>query len=103
MQPKCSRSSCHRAGDWLNSFYQSHNTITYSSGKTSTLYRLKLGERQDVVIPTIGFNVETITNRAGVSFTMWDVGGGNRIRPLWKHYASFTSGERITYEYKKVS
>ena len=82
---------------------RSHNTITYSSGKTSTLYRLKLGERPDVVIPTIGFNVETITNRAGVSFAMWDVGGGNRIRPLWKHYASFTSGERIKFGYNKVN
>ena len=75
--------------------------MTYSSGKTTILYRLKRGERQNFVIPTVGFNVETITNRAGVSFTMWDVGGGNRIRPLWKHYASTTSGERIKYGYKK--
>ena len=75
--------------------------MTYSSGKTTILYRLKRGERQNFALPTIGFNVETITNRSGVSFTLWDVGGGE-IRPLWKHYASSTSGKGLKYEYKKV-
>merc|ERR1712107_898652 len=36
-------------------------------------------------IPTIGFNVETISYK-NVDFTVWDVGGQNKIRPLWRHY-----------------
>ena len=46
--------------------------------------RLKLG-MCITTIPTIGFNVETVTHR-GVGFTFWDVGGGDKIRPLKKHY-----------------
>ena len=36
-------------------------------------------------IPTIGFNVETVEYK-NISFTMWDVGGQDKIRRLWKHY-----------------
>ena len=55
------------------------------AGKTTVLYKLKL---QEVVstIPTIGFNVETVKPAKNVSFTVWDVGGQDKIRPLWKHY-----------------
>ena len=38
--------------------------------------------------------METITNRAGVTFSMWDFGGGDKIRPLWKHHVPLPSGER---------
>ena len=55
-----------------------------ASGKTTILYKLKLGEVM-TTIPTIGFNVETI-EYAGTEFTMWDVGGPDKIRPLWRHY-----------------
>ena len=41
-----------------------------ASGKTSILYALKLGELLPT-IPTIGFNVETITHRAA-DFTIWE-------------------------------
>merc|ERR1712154_246617 len=55
-----------------------------AAGKTTILYKLKLG---DVVttIPTIGFNVETLGYK-NLSFTVFDVGGQDKIRPLWKHY-----------------
>jgi len=33
----------------------------------------------------LGFNVETVSFR-NYSFTMWDVGGQDKIRPLWRHY-----------------
>ena len=36
-------------------------------------------------IPTIGFNVETVQHR-NVNLTIWDVGGCDKIRPLWRHY-----------------
>ena len=55
-----------------------------SSGRTTMLYMLKLGEIV-TTIPTIGFNVEDIEYR-GAKFTAWDVGGCDKIRPLWRHY-----------------
>lgn len=55
-----------------------------AAGKTSILYKLKLNENV-TTIPTIGFNVEEVTVK-NVTFTMWDVGGQEKIRPLWKHY-----------------
>ncbi|KAG0030084.1 hypothetical protein BGZ81_003081 [Podila clonocystis] len=54
------------------------------AGKTTLLYKLKLGE-EVTTISTVGFNVETITYK-NVSFTMWDISGRDRIRPLWHHY-----------------
>ncbi|TFJ83143.1 hypothetical protein NSK_005563 [Nannochloropsis salina CCMP1776] len=55
-----------------------------AAGKTTILYRLQLGE--DVhSIPTIGFNVEKVEYR-NISFTIWDVGGQDRLRKLWRHY-----------------
>lgn len=54
------------------------------------LYKLKLN--QDVTtIPTVGFNVETVTYK-NVKFNVWDVGGQDKIRPLWRHYFSGTQG-----------
>lgn len=44
------------------------------AGKTSILYKVKLNENI-TTIPTIGFNVETVTPCKGISFTVWDVGG----------------------------
>eukprot|EP01064_Diplonema_japonicum_P020605 TRINITY_DN30210_c0_g1_i1.p1 TRINITY_DN30210_c0_g1~~TRINITY_DN30210_c0_g1_i1.p1 ORF type:complete len:743 (+),score=132.34 TRINITY_DN30210_c0_g1_i1:57-2285(+) len=55
-----------------------------ASGKTTILYKLKLGEIV-TTIPTIGFNVETVEYKKA-KFTMWDVGGPDKIRALWKHY-----------------
>jgi len=42
-------------------------------------------------IPTIGFNVETVDYK-NISFTVWDVGGQDKIRPLWRHYYQNTQG-----------
>jgi small GTP-binding protein len=60
-----------------------------ASGKTTCLYKLKLNEIV-TTIPTIGFNVETLRYK-NVEFTIWDVGGQERIRPLWKHYMNGTN------------
>merc|ERR1712100_29600 len=51
-----------------------------AAGKTTILYKLKLGEVV-TTIPTIGFNVETVEYK-NISFTVWDVGGQDKIRPL---------------------
>lgn len=44
-----------------------------AAGKTTILYKLKLGEVVSSV-PTIGFNVETIEYK-NIKFTVWDIGG----------------------------
>jgi len=61
-----------------------------AAGKTTILYKLKLGEVV-TTIPTIGFNVETVEYK-NISFTVWDVGGQDKIRPLWRHYYTNTQG-----------
>uniref|UniRef100_A0A8D0L241 ADP-ribosylation factor-like protein 14 n=1 Tax=Sphenodon punctatus TaxID=8508 RepID=A0A8D0L241_SPHPU len=84
-----------RVWDALQGFYGTDARILLlgldAAGKTTLLYRLKLGETV-TTIPTIGFNVETVQPVNGVTFTMWDVGGQERIRRLWHHYQNQTHG-----------
>ena len=61
-----------------------------AAGKTTILYQLKMGETVKT-IPTIGFNVETLDYK-NLNFTVWDVGGQDKIRVLWKHYYQNTDG-----------
>eukprot|EP00419_Tripos_fusus_P022055 CAMPEP_0172698040 /NCGR_PEP_ID=MMETSP1074-20121228/29180_1 /TAXON_ID=2916 /ORGANISM="Ceratium fusus, Strain PA161109" /LENGTH=169 /DNA_ID=CAMNT_0013519017 /DNA_START=64 /DNA_END=570 /DNA_ORIENTATION=- len=55
-----------------------------AAGKTTILYKLVLGEVV-TTIPTIGFNVETLIYN-NFSFTVWDLGGRDKMRALWRHY-----------------
>ncbi len=55
-----------------------------AAGKTTVLYKLRLGEVINT-IPTIGFNVETVRYKK-IAFDVWDVGGQDKIRALWRHY-----------------
>jgi Arf/Sar family protein len=77
-----------------------------AAGKTTILYKLHIGEVLSTV-PTIGavwqpsarpaltpslragFNVEKVQYK-NVQFTVWDVGGQEKLRPLWKHYFADT-------------
>merc|ERR1712187_1017787 len=52
--------------------------------------KLKLGEVV-TTIPTIGFNVETVEYK-NISFQVWDIGGQDKIRKLWRHYYNGTHG-----------
>jgi len=62
-----------------------------AAGKTTVLYRLKLGEIV-ATTPTIGFNVETVEYK-NVSFTVWDVGGQEKTRELCRrHYYNGVNG-----------
>jgi len=82
-----------------------------AAGKTTILYKLKLGEIV-TTIPTIGFNVETVEYK-NICFTVWDVGGQDKIRPLWRHYFQNTQGlifvvdsndrERVTESAEELS
>ena len=47
-----------------------------AAGKTTILYRMKLGEVV-TTIPTIGFNVETV-NFKNINMVVWDVGGRDK-------------------------
>jgi signal recognition particle receptor subunit beta len=74
-----------------------------AAGRTTALYKLKWGGVVNT-IHTIGFNVETIDvvvpspSTAGLlsskktSMTVWDVGGCDKIRPLWRHYYAGLNG-----------
>ncbi|XP_077995476.1 uncharacterized protein LOC144448959 [Glandiceps talaboti] len=62
-----------------------------AAGKTTILYKIKLNETV-TTIPTIGFNVETVRPKKGLEFTVWDVGGQEKIRALWRHYYTGTDG-----------
>ena len=55
-----------------------------AAGKTTILYQLKLGEMTQTK-PTLGFNVETVSYK-NIEFMVWDMGGQDRIRQLWRHY-----------------
>eukprot|EP00435_Cladocopium_sp_Y103_P058720 s315_g20.t1 len=58
-----------------------------AAGKTSLLY--KLSKKVEMTIPTIGFNVEHAELSTGcelISIDAWDVGGRDKLRPLWRHF-----------------
>ena len=61
-----------------------------NAGKTTILYQLRLHEVISTV-PTIGFNVETV-NYKNISFTVWDIGGQDKIRNLWRVYLKGSQG-----------
>ena len=60
------------------------------AGKTSIFNRIKMGEFVKT-IPTIGFNIDTLDYK-GLSLILWDSGGQDKIRVLWKHYYENTDG-----------
>ncbi|XP_037329449.1 ADP-ribosylation factor-like protein 4A [Pungitius pungitius] len=66
------------------------------AGKTTVLYRLRFNEFVNSV-PTKGFNTEKIKMSLGVcrrtvSFHFWDVGGQEKLRPLWRSYTRCADG-----------
>lgn len=65
------------------------------AGKSTVLYRLKF-DAYISTIPTVGFNCErvrgTVGNSRGISFVVWDVGGQERARSLWRAYVRSVEG-----------
>ena len=51
-----------------------------------------------VVLFGLGFNVESVEYK-NINFTVWDVGGQDKIRPLWRHYFTNTQVSMCTYIY----
>ncbi|XP_046851945.1 ADP-ribosylation factor 1-like 2 [Xenia sp. Carnegie-2017] len=62
-----------------------------AAGKTTILYQLKLNEPISNTMPTIGFNVESVEYK-NINFTVWDIGGQDKIRKLWRLYFQKTEG-----------
>jgi GTPase SAR1 family protein len=66
-------------------------------GKTTIVYKFKLNETIQV-IPSCGFNIETITIENRTDFTVWDISGKEKIRRIFKrsgHYYDNTEGNSI--------
>ena len=61
------------------------------SGKTSILYRLKINEFVPTA-PTSAFNMERIKLAKNTRLAIWDVGGSENIRPLWRTYMRQADG-----------
>ena len=61
-----------------------------NAGKTTTLYKLQLGESIRTV-PTIGFNMEVVNFR-NLEMSVWDVGGQDKLRALWRYYYEGSHG-----------
>jgi len=74
----------------MNSIFKSNREVRIlligldGAGKTTLLYKLKLNQTVPTV-PTVGFNVEDVQYR-NIKFRMWDVGGQDKIRALWRYY-----------------
>ena len=56
-----------------------------------SITNLSILSQKNEIVPTIGFNVETVEYK-NINFTVWDVGGQDKIRPLWRHYFQNTQG-----------
>ncbi|KAK9828177.1 hypothetical protein WJX74_002064 [Apatococcus lobatus] len=59
-----------------------------NAGKTTTLYRLHLGQAVSTN-PTLGSNVEQVTYK-NLKFEVWDLGGQANMRPSWVQYYKHT-------------
>uniref|UniRef100_A0A8C1K0E1 ADP-ribosylation factor 4a n=1 Tax=Cyprinus carpio TaxID=7962 RepID=A0A8C1K0E1_CYPCA len=55
----------------------------------SSVFSRLFGKKQMRIL--MGFNVETVEYK-NICFTVWDVGGQDKIRPLWRHYFQNTQG-----------
>ena len=80
--------SCHL---WVSSHACPLRAGLDNAGKTTTLYKLCLGEVV-CTVPTVGANTEEFTYR-NVTFTLWDLGGQGTLRAAWPTY--FASSDAV--------
>ncbi|ETO31044.1 hypothetical protein RFI_06077 [Reticulomyxa filosa] len=57
------------------------------AGKTTIVYKLVSPDEvvSTQLVPTIGFNVETVEYK-NIKLQVWDLGGQTNIRPYWRCY-----------------
>ncbi|KAL8240935.1 hypothetical protein R6Q59_014290 [Mikania micrantha] len=66
-----------------------------AAGKTTILYKLKLGEIV-TTIPTIGFNVKIVEYK-NISFTVCDVGGQDKVRPIMSNICETVTWDEVQH------
>ena len=66
-------------------------TFHSSRRKIRTGNNLYVASGQQILIAFAGFNVEKVQYK-NVIFTVWDVGGQEKLRALWRHYFNNTDG-----------
>jgi small GTP-binding protein len=74
------------------------------AGKTTLLYSMLLGQAAQAgaegaveafdikTTPTLAFNVETVEVSRKLRATIWDVGGQDKLRNSWRHFAGCVQG-----------
>lgn len=62
-----------------------------NAGKTTWLYRLQSREDYKRTHPTIMSNLENVTHK-NVQLSLWDLGGQDHHRALWKHWHKGSEG-----------
>lgn len=62
-----------------------------SVGKTTILYKMHINSTLST-LPTIGFNVETLEPIEGLRLHVWDIGGQDKLRGIWKFYIKNCEG-----------
>jgi|EP00769_Ergobibamus_cyprinoides_P000160 small GTP-binding protein len=55
-----------------------------AAGKTTIIQRLRQ-QKFVPTVPTVGFGIERL-EMGTLTLQVWDVGGQDSIRPLWRHY-----------------
>ena len=60
--------------------------MTRSKIRTHSIYLLANADFDRVTVPTVGFNQPTLLKHAGKQLKIYDLGGGARIRGVWKQY-----------------
>ncbi|EDQ88456.1 uncharacterized protein MONBRDRAFT_8937 [Monosiga brevicollis MX1] len=61
-----------------------------NAGKTTILRKFN-GKDIDEIMPTLGFNIQTI-HHDGYELNFWDVGGQKSLRTYWRNYFEATDG-----------
>jgi len=69
---------------WVRRVHQVVFVGLEGAGKTTALLRLRYGQYGQAT-PTLAFNTEKVRS-GGASWVVWDVGGAERLRPLWRSY-----------------
>ncbi|KAI8554347.1 hypothetical protein RHMOL_Rhmol05G0091800 [Rhododendron molle] len=69
-----------------------------AADETTILYKLRIGEVL-LTVPTIGISpkcsihlMKWLVQYKNLGFTVWDVGGKEKLRPLWRHYLGRCGG-----------
>mmetsp|Transcript_27902 Transcript_27902/g.34071 ORF Transcript_27902/g.34071 Transcript_27902/m.34071 type:complete len:179 (-) Transcript_27902:147-683(-) len=73
------------------------------AGKTTLLYKITGGKSDVLGAPTVGFNAETINWDKKTILNIWDVGGQDKFRDLWRQYFAGTDGVLFVVDTNDVS